>query len=241
MDRDPQVLDTLAAAFGLLVNGPAPLAVNGGEIHPDLPARPIPLDELRELLLDKRAGNAVRNAALGELVRRAQQERGAWVVGLAGVLLPGLRRVAGRLARDFPGDTADIDADLLAGFLEALNRLEPGGEHLASRLLWPAYRHARRLRMVELEETLRRIPETAAAQVPARPWGHPDFVLARAVKAGAITPAEAELIGGTRLEDVDLVSFAVAQECSIDVIRHRRHRAERRLVKFLASERDRLS
>ena len=241
MDRDPQVLDTLATAFRLLARGPAPLAVEGEEIHPELPARPIPLDELRELLLDRRTGNSVRNAALGELIRRAQEERGAWVVGLAGVLLPGLRRVAGRLARDFPGDMADIDAEVLAAFLEALNRLEPTGEHLASRLLWPAYRHARRLRMVEFEETLRRIPETAAAHVPARPWGHPDFVLARAVRSGAITVAEAELIGATRLEGVDLVSLALAEECSIDVIRHRRHRAERRLVKFLASERDRLS
>jgi hypothetical protein len=125
----------------LLVTGPAPLAVDGGEIHPELPARPIPLDELRELLLDGRTGNSVRNAALGELVRRAREDRGGWVVGLAGVLLPGLRRVAGRLARDFLGDTADIDAEVLAGFLEALNGLVPSGEHLASRLLWPAYRH----------------------------------------------------------------------------------------------------
>lgn len=241
MDRDPRVLDTLATAFRLLVTGPAPLVVDGGEIHPELPARLIPLDELRELLLDGHTSNSARNAALGELVRRAQEERGAWVIGLAGVLLPGLRRVAGRLARDFPGETADIDAEVLGGFLEALNGLEPSGEHLASRLLWPAYRHARRLRMVEVEQTLRRIPETAAAHVPARPWGHPDFVLARAVKAGAITAAEAELIAATRLEGVDLVSFALAEECSIDVIRHRRHRAERRLVKFLASERDRLS
>ncbi len=241
MDRDPQVLDTLAAAFRLLVTGPAPLAVDGKEIHPSLPPRAIPLDELRDLLLDGHTSNSIRNAALAELIRRAKEERGAWVIGLAGVLLPGLRRVAGRLAWDFPGNTADIDAEVLAGFLESLNRLEPSGEHLASRLLWPAYRHARRLRMVEFEQTLRRIPETAAANVPARPWGHPDFVLARAVKAGAITEAEAELIGATRLEGVDLVSLALAEECSIDVIRNRRHRAERRLVKFLASERDRLS
>ncbi len=231
MDRDPQVLDTLAAAFRF----------DGKEIHPSLPPRAIPLDELRDLLLDGHTSNSIRNAALAELIRRAKEERGAWVIGLAGVLLPGLRRVAGRLAWDFPGNTADIDAEVLAGFLESLNRLEPSGEHLASRLLWPAYRHARRLRMVEFEQTLRRIPETAAANVPARPWGHPDFVLARAVKAGAITEAEAELIGATRLEGVDLVSLALAEECSIDVIRHRRHRAERRLVKFLASERDRLS
>src|SRR6266536_1381700 len=146
MDRDAHVLDTLAAAFRLLVTGPAPLAVDGGEIHPSLPPRAVPLDELRDLLLDGHTSNPVRNAALGELIRRAKEERGAWVIGLAGVLLPGLRRVAGRLAWDFPGNTADIDAEVLAGFLESLNRLEPSGEHLASRLLWPAYRHARRLR-----------------------------------------------------------------------------------------------
>src|SRR6266508_6596107 len=133
MDRDPQVLDTLAAAFRLLVTGPAPLAVDGKEIHPSLPPRAIPLDELRDLLLDGHTSNSIRDAALAELIRRAKEERGAWVIGLAGVLLPGLRRVAGRLARDFPGESADIDAEVLAGFLEALNRLEPSGEHLASR------------------------------------------------------------------------------------------------------------
>lgn len=95
--------------------------------------------------------------------------------------------------------------------------------------------------LVELEQTLPHIPDTAAANIPARPWGHPDFVLARAVRAGAITEAEAELIGATRLEGADLVSFALAEGCSIDVVRHRRFRAERRLVKFLGSERHRLS
>jgi hypothetical protein len=35
MDRDAHVLDTLAAAFRLLVTGPASLAVDGGEIHPE--------------------------------------------------------------------------------------------------------------------------------------------------------------------------------------------------------------
>jgi hypothetical protein len=241
MGHVPQVLDTLATAFRLLTTGPNPLAVHGREVHPDLPARLIPLDELRDLLLADTTTNAVRNAALAVLIRRAKQERGAWIVGLGGVLLPGLRGVAGRLARRFLGDTEDIDAEVLAGFLDALDRLEPTGGHLASRLLGPAYRHARRLRLVEFEQTLPRIPDSVAANIPARPWGHPDFVLAWAVKAGAITAREAELIGATRLEDVDLVIFALAEGCSIDVIRHRRHRAERRLVRFLQSEPNRLS
>jgi len=63
--------------------------VDGREVHPELPARPIPLDELRTILLEETTGFALRNAALAVLIRRAKQERGAWVVGLAGVLLPG--------------------------------------------------------------------------------------------------------------------------------------------------------
>jgi hypothetical protein len=241
LGHDTQVLDTLSMTFRLLTTGPAPLAVHGREIHPDLPQRLIPLDELRDILLASTTTNAVRNAALAELIRRAKREGGAWTVGLSGVLLPGLRSVAGRLARRFPGDTDDLDAEVLVGFLDALDRVQPAGEHLASRLLGPAYRHARRSRLVELEQTLPRIPDSVAANIPARPWGHPDLVLARAVKAGAISAGEAELIGASRLEDADLVTFALAEGCSIDVIRHRRHRAERRLVEFLESEPNRLS
>lgn len=241
MDHDTSFLDALEQAFRLLVTGPAPLAIDGREIHPELPARAIPLDELRGVLLARSTSFPARNAALAALIRRAQQERGAWVVGLAGVLLPGLRRIAGRLVVDFPGDSADIDAEVLAGFLEALEQVAPAGEHLAARLLWPAYRRARRLRLIEFEQSLPRIPEQAAAHLPAKPWGHPDFVLARAVKAGVITAEEAELIGRTRLEDVDLLVFALQEGCSIDVIRHRRHRAERLLVGFLRQQADRLS
>jgi len=236
VDPDSSFLDILERSFRLLVAGPAPLGVDGREIHSDLPARRIPLDELRTLLLEETTGFAVRNAALAVLIRRAKQQRGAWVVGLAGVLLPGLRRLAGRLARDFPGEVADIDAEVLTGFLEAVDKVQPGGEYLAARLLWPAYRRARRLRLVEFEQTLPRIPDQAAAHLPAQPWGHPDFVLARAVKAGVITAAEAELIGATRLEDADLLTFALAEGCSIDTIRHRRVRAERRLVRFLRQQ-----
>ena len=43
---------------------------------------------------------------------------------------------------------------------------------------------------------------------PPRPWGHPDLVLAKAVRAGVIGAADAELIGATRLGDVDLADAA---------------------------------
>ncbi|MGC4744774.1 hypothetical protein ACLQ28_03785 [Micromonospora sp. DT201] len=44
--------------------------------------------------------------------------------------------------------------------------------------------------------------------LPPTPYGHPDLVLVRAVRLGVITVAEAELIGGTFLEDVSLAAYA---------------------------------
>jgi hypothetical protein len=143
-DPAPSPLDVLETTFRLLTTGPDPLALDGHTLGCGLPARPIPLDELRSILLHPSTSFPARDAALGELVRRAQTHGGAWTVGLAGVLLPGLRRVAGHLAREFPGDTADIDAEVLTGFLEALAKLHlhPGRRRIAAHLLWGAFNRA---------------------------------------------------------------------------------------------------
>jgi hypothetical protein len=47
----PSPLDTLEDAFRLLTGGPSPLVLDGREVGRDLPARPIPLGELRSMLL----------------------------------------------------------------------------------------------------------------------------------------------------------------------------------------------
>lgn len=63
-------LDTADTAFSALVFGPVPLAVHGAEISVYLPQRPIPVTELKRLLLDRRTSRYVRDAAWRELVHR---------------------------------------------------------------------------------------------------------------------------------------------------------------------------
>lgn len=234
-DPAPSPLDVLETSFRVLTTGPDPLTLDGRALGCGLPARPLPLDELRSVLLHPTTGFAARDAALGELVGRAQTRGGAWTVGLAGVLLPGLRRVAGHLAREFPGDTADIDAEVLAGFLEALGKLHPhpSRRRLAAHLLWGAFNRGRRLRRLELEAFVRRVPLEATSAVPPPPAGHPDILLARAVRHGVLAAWEAELIGATRLEGEDLLRLAAEGGYKPDTLRHWRRAAERRLAAWL--------
>jgi hypothetical protein len=68
---------------------------------------------------------------------------------------------------------------------------------------------------------------------PAMPWGHPDFVLAAAVRRGVLTAAEANLIGRNRLEGVRLTHIAKELGTSHSSLCHRRARAEAKLVRAL--------
>lgn len=154
------------------------------------------------------------------------------MIGLAGVLLPGLRRTAGRLARGYHGDTTELDAEILAGFIDAVMTFEPGRGRVAARLLWAAYRQGDRARRREQAYASRHVPASASMQ-PPRPWGHPDLILAQAVKEGVITADEAELISATRLGDACLPDLAVELGIRADTLRHRRRRAERRLLSWL--------
>src|SRR5579863_10251308 len=87
----------LEVSFRLLSEGPRPLELDGSDFA-GLPARPVPLAELRSILLHPSTSYATRDRVLGELIRRARADQ-AWLVGLAGTLLPGLRTAAFPLSR----------------------------------------------------------------------------------------------------------------------------------------------
>jgi len=114
MDTIPHSpFDTLEACFRLLSTGPACLALDGRQLGHGLPARLIPLGELRVLLQHPAATSDLQRAVLEELVHLATQMGGRWMLGLAGVLLPGLRRIIASVAsvdRQGPGH---VEADLL--------------------------------------------------------------------------------------------------------------------------------
>ena len=230
----PSALDVLESTFNQLVAEPRPLALDGAEVGAGLPARPIPLDELRSILLHPSTTYRTRDAAFTVLVRRAQSGEAARVVGLAGVLLPGLTRIAARLARDLPDQSGDIDAEVVAGYLAALEGLDPSGGRIAARLLSGSSREARRLWRSERAARAHK-PSAATGAAPPRPWGHPDLILDAAVRAEVVSAADAEVIGLSRLEGRPIAGLAEERAMTTHALAVRRWRAERRLLSAMAA------
>ncbi|GIF98776.1 hypothetical protein Cci01nite_38700 [Catellatospora citrea] len=173
----------------------------------------------------------MRDEVWRELVAAARSGQPAWVVAAAGMALPGLRRAATSLGPT--RDSADLDAELLTGFLQALRTADLTGPYVCGRLIAAGRRAALRLRDADVRHACVSRNGFWSAP-PARPWDHPDLVLVRAVTAGVITAGEAALIGSTRLEQVPLATIAADAGISVAAARQRRHRAERRLAAAIA-------
>jgi hypothetical protein len=233
-------LDTADAAFRLLAAGPRPLGLHASRLAPGLPDRLVPVTELRVLLLHPATSGAARNAVWAELVRRARAGGGdpAWTVALCGIALPGLRRAAGALAAGYRGDPADLQAEVLTGFLAELRTLDLDrleAVPLASRLCWAARRAGEHLAFADAAWAARRADLDDQGDPPDMPWGHPDLVLARAVRRGVLTAAQAELIGRNRLEGVPLSQIAAETGTSHSALCNRRKRAETAIAAAIAA------
>jgi hypothetical protein len=226
-------LDAADAAFRLLTTGPEPLALNPARLAAGMPDRMVALGELKALLLHPSAGPGARNKVWAELVRRARTAGPAWVIGLTGVAMPGLRRAVSSAAAGYRGDAEDLQAEVLAGFLAALRGLDLDDLDrvpLASRLCWAAYRAGQALACADAGWAARRRDLEESPAGPVMPWGHPDFVLAAAVRQGILTSGQAELIGRNRLEKIPLARIAAEMGISHSALCHRRARAEARLT-----------
>jgi hypothetical protein len=221
-------------AFRLLTTGPQPLALDGSLV-PGLPQRPVAFDELRARLRHPSCRYATRDAALNTVLDRARVDGGAWLVGLVGLLLPGLHRTAKPLVYACPGKTADIEAQMLAGLLEAIRASALGVPRPAARLVWAARRAGERL--VRSEQAEQAQPTgTPASCEPHRPFGHPDLVLARAVSEGVLCADDADLIGATRLGEMSLADAAQLRGVAYKAAAARRARAEQALVGWLHTQ-----
>jgi hypothetical protein len=226
-------LDAADTAFHLLCQGPQPLAIHASALAPGLPGRAVPVTELRALLLHPATSATARNAVWAELVRRARTGQPAWVLALVGVALPGLRRAAATLSPAYRGDPGDLQAEILTGFLAGMRALDLDdldAVPLASRLCWAAWRAGEALVYADADYASRRRELDGSGEGPALPWGHPDFVLAAAVRRGILTAAQAELIGRNRLEGIPLSQIAAETGMSHATLCNRRKRAEKALV-----------
>lgn len=222
-------LDTAAKAFELLVQGPAPLSLDGRAVGGGLPRRALRLDELRALLLRPTTGRTTRDAAWRHLLNEVRGGSAAWMIGAVGVALPALRAIAADLA-DGPGaDVADVHAAVLTGFMTGLHRIDADRPGVITRLRWHAYR-AGLLARYTRDGILPMPPQAPESAPPPYPWGHPDLILADAVIAGVLSPLAAELIGRSRLEDLPLKQAAAELGVSYEAARKARQRGERRLI-----------
>jgi hypothetical protein len=223
-------LDLAAEAFRALCESPAAPGLDISGLAADLPSGVIRLDELQRLLLAG-ASQAVRDVVWAEVVRKARRDE-SWQLAAVGMALPAIRSVAGSLARGFDGDVEELDAEILAGFLAQLAVVDVETPGIITKLRWAAYRagHAVVVAHRRAAEREEEISEQATLSGPA---GHPDLVLMRAVSAGAISEADAELISATRLDRVDMEVYAGQLGVSYNAVKIRRQRAEARLVAFI--------
>lgn len=231
MPTRPWPSSPLAAAhraFTLLIQPPTHIGFDG-RAFPGLPDEILPLERLKTLLLAPQTSVEVRDAVWRELVVRARRDGPAWVVAAAGIAMPGLRHVAGLLATGWHGDTQDLDAELLAGFVERLGSIDLEAPRVVGRLIDAGLRAARKARDADSDAQL--IHTGVAGPVaPIQPWDHPDLVLARAVSAGVLDADEANLIAATRLERATLAQVAQHIGISASLASSWRAKAERRLL-----------
>jgi hypothetical protein len=255
-DDQLRPFDTLEEVFRLACRGPAPLSIDGAAVA-GLPDRAVPLDELRAILLHPSTEHATRDGAISVLLSRARAEGGAATVGLAGVLLFGLRRAVGAFYDLLPGKAADIEAEALCGLLEGIAKTTPTRRHLPARLIWLARNRVKVLVERELTERFlvadtpfsgpdRSEPATEVGHVPrlwrrpyssapALPFGHPDLVLAKAVDERVICLEDAALVGDTRLGSLPIAEVAERLGIGLEAALKRRQRAERALYRWITS------
>ncbi|HZD70782.1 MAG TPA: hypothetical protein VFA45_18370 [Actinomycetes bacterium] len=131
----PSPFDALETSFQLLTTGPEPLAIDGRRLGHGLPARPISVRELAAVLVHPSVPAALQRRVLDELVQRATHDRGVWIVRLAGVLLPGLRRAAALTRPVNTRVACEVEADLLQRYQAALSGPPPAAAHLAVSVL----------------------------------------------------------------------------------------------------------
>lgn len=232
--RSSTSLETAAQAFRMLTTGPAPLSLDGATVGHGLPARLIPLDEVRAIVLHPATGRAARDAVWRHVIGEAHAGTPAWVIGAVGLALPALWQMAGELSEGYTGDVGDLQGAILAGFVAGLHHIDAGRPGVITRLRWAAYRAGLVARYTR--DGLPTLPLARwESAPPPQPWGHPDLLLADAVAKGVLSPLAAELIGRSRLEGVSLKQAAAELGVGVQAAYKTRRRGERRLVAAISS------
>lgn len=209
------------------------LSIDGTGLGHGLPSGPVPLKDIRPLMLDRATDPHVGIMVWQELARAAQAKGEPWLLAATWMMIPGLCGISARISRAPGTEQGEIEAEIIAGFMAALRVADTGRENLSAHLWWAAYRAGQRAR--RMFDQAREIPVDdldLAAQVQTEP-GDPDALLDDAVHAGVISASEADLITRTRLEGERLGAAAERLGLRYNACAQRRWRAEGRLAGYV--------
>lgn len=192
------------------------------------------LDELLATCRDPGDGSCgAKDAALAALCGEAAAGDHDATSLLLWLLLPGLLREHARIAG--PGVLAhdEVAAELLAGIWEGVTQVAPSARHVARTLLnrarWAALETVRDA--LDWTSRAEPLPSDLDEEQDARAMGaEPEQALAGAVRDGALSPEEAELVMASR-RTVKEISIRLG--ISLPAAQKRRHRARERLHAWL--------
>ncbi|NUP48477.1 MAG: hypothetical protein HOW97_14385 [Catenulispora sp.] len=197
-------LDHLRRAFNALLTDACQPALPGAELGFGLPERDIPLAECKDLLMSPATAAGAKRAIWAAVIDRCQSRLPEWIFAATGLAYPGLAGLGLRICRARPGEADDIQGELLLEFVEALYAIDTDDPDIADIAGWLCFRavnasfKAREALDVSEVVITHKVPESAA---PSLQVSHPDIVLARAVRLGALEPKEADMIARLFLED----------------------------------------
>jgi hypothetical protein len=178
--------------------------------------------------------NDGKDAALCALLVQAKSEPLAGRVVLEAIL-PGLKKLAGRILVD-AREREELWSALMACAWERIRTypVERRPRKVAANLLLDCLRGTlAALTGARRAAVLGSFAALGELEAPRRCEGDVDALLAEARTAGAVSRYEANLILATRIDGVPLSALARSQRVSFDTLKHRRQRAERRLLFFL--------
>ncbi|WP_241831832.1 hypothetical protein [Parafrankia soli] len=217
-------MDLAEAAFLTLAESCAALGVNGADV-PGMADRWFGLRELRVELMRPQMSVATRNAVWAFLLRSRKVD--AWKVAAVGMAMPALRHIAATLAPAYRGDIADLDAEVLTGYVDVLAGLPAGAQGIPVRLVFGAFRSG----LVEVASYRRRGVEVPVLDaVPRWPWLDVRWLLAQASERAVISPVDARLLLVNRVRGVALAEVSARGGTPGEELAVRRRRAERDLV-----------
>lgn len=178
--------------------------------------------------------NTEKDEVLCALLVWARQESiGARVVLEA--MLPGLKKLAGRLLVD-AREREELWSAVMACAWERIRTypVERRPRKVAANLLLDCLRGTlTTLSSARRDPAWRAFPPPHELEFVPVSEGDVDALLAQAITAGAVSRDEAELILSTRIDGESLSDLARSQGVRFDTLKHRRNRAERRLLVFL--------